>query len=137
MCTWGLSPPREGHDKMTVPNLFINILTLKWGSCWFKVEIDPQIWVDNIVFKCYNYSMFSYDVSMMGEDRIRVVVLKDNDEMGVLYFERGKVGFSNKPISVGEWVVVDAVVGDLYDGRIDPKDIVRMCRDEIKQKFMI
>jgi len=101
------------------------------------VEIDPQIWVDNIVFKCYNYSMFSYDVSMMGEDRIRVVVLKDNDEMGVLYFERGKVGFSNKPISVGEWVVVDAVVGDLYGGKIDPKDIVRMCREEIKQKFMI
>lgn len=67
----------------------------------------------------------------MDDNRVRVIISDGDDERGVLYFERGKVGFSNKPISVGEWVVVDAVVGNLYDGGIDPKDIVRMCREEI------
>ena len=69
------------------------------------------------------------------EDRIRFIISSNDQEVGSLYFEKAKRGFTNKPISMDAWVCVDAKIEKLYeisDYEIFPKEIVEVCQNMIK-----
>lgn len=80
-------------------------------------------------------SLFNYEIKELGPERIRVVIKdKDENEAGVLYFEKGKRGFFRKPVSLGAWICVDAKIDDLYskaEYNITPKDVVSYCQELI------
>lgn len=68
---------------------------------------------------------------MMDEGVIRITISDSNlNQKGVLYFERVKVGFNKKPISMNSWACVDAKVEGLYDmgGDFTPLDILNRCQ---------
>jgi hypothetical protein len=69
----------------------------------------------------------TYDVTEV-DDRYRVEIFKDSVSMGLLYFERAKKGFINKPLTSG-WVCVDAKVDPrIYeDESITPKGVIDKC----------
>jgi len=77
------------------------------------------------------------DTSSSGVGRIRMVVsLNEEVELGTLYFEKAKLKFTNKPLSMGSWACVDAKIEGLYQiggESITPKDIVKKCQDLIKE----
>jgi hypothetical protein len=68
-----------------------------------------------------------YDITKV-DDRYRVEILKDKVSMGLLYFERAKKGFINKPLTSG-WVCVDATIDPkIYDDEsITPKGVIDKC----------
>jgi hypothetical protein len=69
------------------------------------------------------------------DDRLRFIVSFNDQEVGSLYFEKAKKGFTNKPLSMDAWVCVDAKIERLYevvDYEITPKDIVEVCQNMIK-----
>ena len=71
----------------------------------------------------------------MEEGRIRFIVSLNEVEMGSLYFEKAKKGFTNKPVSMDAWVCVDAKIEKLYEVSeydITPKQIVAVCQKMIK-----
>ena len=69
-----------------------------------------------------------------GDNRIRVTISNDDKEIGLLYFEKAKKGFTNKPLSMGSWACVDAKIEDdsIFNEEFTPKDMVRECQDMIK-----
>jgi hypothetical protein len=73
------------------------------------------------------------------EGRIRIVVLLNEEvELGVLYFERAKKSFNRKPIGMNAWGCVDAKVEGLYvygGDEITPKDIVAKCQSLIRERY--
>ena len=77
------------------------------------------------------------DTSSSGVGRIRMVIsIKENIELGVLYFEKAKNKFQRKPIGMNAWACVDAKIEGLYvhgGENITPKDMVRKCQDLIKE----
>jgi len=79
----------------------------------------------------------SYTMDQMEAGRIRMVVsLNEEVELGTLYFEKAKLKFTNKPLSMGSWACVDAKIEGLYQiggESITPKDIVKKCQDLIKE----
>jgi hypothetical protein len=79
----------------------------------------------------------SYTMDQIEEGRIRMVVsLNEEVELGTLYFEKAKLKFTNKPLSMGSWACVDAKIEGLYQiggESITPKDIVKKCQDLIKE----
>jgi hypothetical protein len=77
---------------------------------------------------------FIYKMDKM-EERIRFIISFNEEEVGSLYFEKAKKGFTNKPLSMDAWVCVDAKIERLYevsDYEIFPKDIVEVCQKMIK-----
>jgi hypothetical protein len=69
------------------------------------------------------------------DDRLRFIISFNDQEVGSLYFEKAKKGFTNKPLSMDAWVCVDAKIERLYevvDYEITPKDIVEVCQNMIK-----
>ena len=79
----------------------------------------------------------SYEMTVIEDGRIRMVIsLKDQVELGTLYFERAKKTFQRKPIGMNGWACVDAKIEGLYvhgGEHITPKDMVRKCQDLIKE----
>ena len=79
----------------------------------------------------------SYEMTVIEDGRIRMVIsLKDQVELGTLYFEKAKKTFQRKPIGMDGWACVDAKIEGLYvhgGEHITPKDMVRKCQDLIKQ----
>ena len=78
---------------------------------------------------------FIYKMDRMEEGRIRFIISFNEEEVGSLYFEKAKKGFTNKPLSMDAWVCVDAKIERLYevvDYEITPKDIVEVCQNMIK-----
>lgn len=70
------------------------------------------------------------------DDRIRVTIsTNDNIEMGVLYFERAKKGFTNKPLTMGSWACIDAKIEDdsIFNEGYTPKDMVAKCQELIRR----
>ena len=64
-------------------------------------------------------------------DRIRIVISDMNlNQKGVLYFEKVKVGFNRKPISMNSWACIDAKIEGLYDmgGDYTSLDILNKCQ---------
>jgi hypothetical protein len=79
----------------------------------------------------------SYEMTVIEDGRIRMVIsLKDQVELGTLYFERAKKTFQRKPIGMNGWACIDAKIEGLYvhgGEHITPKDMVRKCQDLIKE----
>ena len=79
---------------------------------------------------------FVYKMDVIEEGRIRFIISLNEVEMGSLYFEKAKRGFTNKPLSMDAWVCVDSKIGGLYevtDYDITPKDIVGKCQSLIRE----
>ena len=77
----------------------------------------------------------TYQMDQIEEGRIRIVVsLNEEIELGTLYFEKVKKGFSTKPISMNAWACVDAKIEGLYQQgeSITPKEIVAKCQELIR-----
>ena len=70
-----------------------------------------------------------------GDDRIRVTISNDDKEIGLLYFERAKLNFTNKPLSMGSWACVDAKIEDdsIFNEEFTPKQMVGECQTLIKE----
>ena len=69
-------------------------------------------------------------IDMIETDRARIVLEVRDVELGVLYFERAKKGWTNKPLTNG-WTCVDAKVEGLYiyEGiSVTPKELVAWCQ---------
>jgi hypothetical protein len=80
----------------------------------------------------------NFDITELDPKRARVIVSLGGIELGVLYFERAKVGFNVKPIGLDSWACVDAKVEELYvhgGDTITPKDIVARCQALLKSYF--
>ena len=72
-------------------------------------------------------------------DKIRFIISFKEQEVGSLYFEKAKKGFTNKPLSMDAWVCVDAKIEKLYevsDYEIIPKEIVEVCQKMIKAEYL-
>ena len=77
----------------------------------------------------------TYDISKMDLHRVRVIVSYLGHELGVLYFEKAKKSFINKPVGMGGWTCVDAKVEGLYEyggEDITPKEIIGHCQELLK-----
>ena len=77
----------------------------------------------------------TYSLTQIEEGRVRIVVsLNEEIELGTLYFEKVKRGFTNKPLSMNAWACVDAKIEGLYQHgeSITPKDIVGRCQELIR-----
>ena len=100
--------------------------------------------MDNFIFICSEYILinmtdFIYKMDKIEEGRIRFIVSLNEEEVGSLYFEKAKKGFTNKPVSMDAWVCVDAKIERLYevsDYEIFPKDIVEVCQKMIKAEYL-
>ncbi len=81
--------------------------------------------MDNLIF----------NISTM-DDKI-VITITDNDQVhkGILYFERVKVGFIRKPISMSSWACIDAKIDGLYEmgGDFSSLDILNKCQSLITE----
>ena len=96
--------------------------------------------MDNFIFICSEYILinmtdFIYKMDKIEEGRIRFIVSLNEEEVGSLYFEKARKGFTNKPVSMDAWVCVDAKIERLYevsDYEITPKQIVEVCQKMIK-----
>ena len=81
---------------------------------------------------------FIYKMDKM-EERIRFIISFKEQEVGSLYFEKAKKGFTNKPLSMDAWVCVDAKIEKLYevsDYEVFPKEIVETCQKMIKAEYL-
>ena len=107
--------------------------------------------MDNFIFICsddilINMTDFIYKMDKMEDtsdgrsaDRIRFIISFKEQEVGSLYFEKAKKGFTNKPLSMDAWVCVDAKIERLYevsDYEIFPKEIVEVCQKMIKAEYL-
>ena len=72
-----------------------------------------------------------FNLEMIDEGVIRITISDHNlNQKGVLYFEKVKVGFNRKPISMNSWACVDAKIEGLYDmgGDYSSLDILNKCQ---------
>ena len=75
-----------------------------------------------------------FNMERIDEGVIRITISDHNlIQKGVLYFEKVKVGFVRKPISMNSWACVDAKVEGLYDmgGDYSSLDILNKCQELI------
>ena len=72
-------------------------------------------------------------IEMLDSDRVRIVLEVEEKELGVLYFERAKKGWTNKPLTKG-WTCVEAKVEGLYiygGESITPKELIAWCQQQM------
>jgi hypothetical protein len=76
-----------------------------------------------------------YELTQIEDNRIGVTVTNEDNVVGILYFEKAKLNFTNKPISMGSWACVDAKIEDqeIFNEDFTPKQMVGECQDLIKQ----
>ena len=77
----------------------------------------------------------TFNVDKLDLHRVRVIISYIGNELGVLYFERAKRDFINKPVGIGGWLCVDAKIEGLYEyggATITPKEIVAHCQGLLK-----
>ena len=81
----------------------------------------------------------TFNIEKLTEDRIRIEVGISGATLGVLYFEKPKLGWVNKPILPTKCACVDASVQGLYiynkDGgeSFTPKEIIGHCQELIEK----
>ena len=76
-----------------------------------------------------------YDIFQLDDMKMRIVISLYEKELGTLYFEKAKRGFTNKPVGMNSWACVDAKVEGLYvvgGENITPKDIVAHCQSLLR-----
>ena len=76
-----------------------------------------------------------YELTQIEDNRIGVTVTNEDKVVGILYFEKAKLNFTNKPISMGSWACVDAKIEDqeIFNEDFTPKQMVGECQDMIKE----
>jgi hypothetical protein len=75
-----------------------------------------------------------YELTQIEDNRIGVTITNEDKVVGILYFEKAKLNFTNKPISMGSWACVDAKIEDqeIFHEGFTPKQMVGECQDLIK-----
>ena len=75
-----------------------------------------------------------YELTQIEDNRIGVTVTNEDKVVGILYFEKAKLNFTNKPLSMGSWACVDAKIEDqeIFNEDFTPKQMVGECQDIIK-----
>ena len=76
-----------------------------------------------------------YELTQIEDNRIGVTVTNEDKVVGILYFEKAKLSFTNKPLSMGSWACVDAKIEDqeIFNEDFTPKQMVGECQDMIKE----
>ena len=76
-----------------------------------------------------------YELTQIEDNRIGVTVTNEDKVVGILYFEKAKLSFTNKPLSMGSWACVDAKIEDqeIFNEDFTPKQMVGECQEMIKQ----
>jgi hypothetical protein len=76
--------------------------------------------MDNLIF----------NMERMDDKIVITITDKGDNHKGILYFERVKVGFNRKPISMNSWACVDAKIEGLYEmgGDYTSLDILNECQ---------
>ena len=90
--------------------------------------------MDNLIFNLL--PMVGLTTDKMDDTKIRIIITdKNHNEKGVLYFEKVKVGFNRKPISMNSWACIDAKIEGLYDmgGDYSSLDILNKCQLLLKE----
>jgi hypothetical protein len=104
---------------------------------WKTIFVDKFILcVPQPIFMNMDINL-TYSLTEIENNRIRITISDDDKEVGTLYFEKAKLKFTNKPLSMGSWACVDAKIEGLYEmggESITPKDIVKKCQDLIKEQ---
>ena len=75
-----------------------------------------------------------YELTQIEDNRIGVTVTNEEKVVGILYFEKAKLNFTNKPLSMGSWACVDAKIEDqeIFNEDFTPKQMVGECQDMIR-----
>jgi hypothetical protein len=75
-----------------------------------------------------------YELTQIEDNRIGVTVTNEDKVVGILYFEKAKLNFTNKPLSMGSWACVDAKIEDqeIFNEDFTPKQMVGECQEIIK-----
>ena len=75
-----------------------------------------------------------YELTEIENNRIGVTVTNEDKVVGILYFEKAKLSFTNKPLSMGSWACVDAKIEDenIFNEEFTPKQMVGECQEMIK-----
>jgi hypothetical protein len=83
----------------------------------------------------YGMDNLIFNISSMDDKIVITITDKDQVHKGLLYFERVKVGFNRKPISMNSWACVDAKTEGLYEmgGDFSPLDILNRCQELIRE----
>ena len=78
-------------------------------------------------------------VTVITEDRVAVeITLLNEVSLGVLYFERPKLGWVNKPIMPTRWRCVDANVEGVYQWggeKITPTELIAWAQELVEEKL--
>ena len=76
-----------------------------------------------------------YELTQIENNRIGVTITNEDKVVGLLYFEKAKLSFTNKPLSMGSWACVDAKIEDqeIFNENFTPKQMVGECQDLIKE----
>ena len=85
----------------------------------------------NYTYTKTNMEDLIFNIDRIDEGVIRITISDMNlNQKGVLYFEKVKVGYNRKPISMNSWACVDAKVEGLYDmgGDYSSLDILNKCQ---------
>jgi hypothetical protein len=103
---------------------------------WKTIFVDNFIlYVPQRIFIHMDINL-TYSLTEIENNRLRITISDDDKEVGTLYFEKAKLNFTNKPLSMGSWACVDAKIEGLYEmvgETITPKDIIGKCQDLIKE----
>jgi len=75
-----------------------------------------------------------YELTQIEDNRIGVTITNEDKVVGILYFEKAKLNFTNKPISMGSWACVDAKIEDqeIFNEDFTPKQMVGECQEMIR-----
>ena len=86
------------------------------------------------MFPNYTLSM-KYELTQIEDNRIGVTVTNEDKVVGILYFEKAKLSFTNKPLSMGSWACVDAKIEgeSIFNEEFTPKQMVGECQELIRQ----
>ena len=98
--------------------------------------MDIFIFICSVCIFIHMDIVLTYSLTQIEEGRVRIVVsLNEEIELGTLYFEKVKRGFTNKPLSMNSWACVDAKIEGLYqrEESITPKEIVGKCQELIRE----
>ena len=78
-------------------------------------------------------------VTVITEDRVAVeITLLNEVSLGVLYYERPKQGWVNKPIIPTKWRCTDAKVEGVYQwggDKITPTELIKWAQELVEEKL--
>lgn len=73
----------------------------------------------------------TFHLSRLTETRVRVEVLRSGESLGLVYFEKPKLGWRNKPVMPSKWACVDASIVGLFiedqkggESLLTPKEVI-------------